>query len=512
MCQRQSTNVCSAQRPLQKVSMLGKKAYQQQMKAISELMASSPNDPQWQHLGENVFRTFDLDGSGEVDQKEFRDFLEAFFPAMPRKLALATQKEIRHLYDSNGQLNVGSFLDALLISHQFVSSNAKKVGYDFGPAFDNIVKRQEEAKRKLKKMATETSGYFDVAAIMGGQDSSGSGADLKPISRFAIVNAVHRCLVMMASYCTGRRRIIPFGFRRRLKDAKRKMSHSFDSVLELAAGDAGDSPDTRDQRASSVGLANLGRGSVTFGDGGHRGSVQYVGALSLNTPRSEAGDTPRAKSKPESEELEGTQFTSAASSGLAAPAGPQLEALIMALGVLTNEIRAMNGRLPEAATVEAPSTSRDEIKSQSTAAPASADMPARISAAMPAALKAQLATAAKPCSATPADSPCVTEAGSMAAEAGGTVEPNDKAGKGMSGAAASSIAAVSSAATLTGRFAATPFMAASRLATLSSSSATRSRTDPNQPSADVQSSDARGRGAGEGRGDLEAQEGRSFDL
>ena len=58
---------------------------------------------------------------------------QAFFPSMPRKLALATQKEIRHLYDSNGQLNVGSFLDALLISHQFVSSNAKKVGCKFLP-------------------------------------------------------------------------------------------------------------------------------------------------------------------------------------------------------------------------------------------------------------------------------------------------------------------------------------------------------------------------------------------
>jgi hypothetical protein len=57
-------------------------------------------------LAEAVFKAFDLDNSGEVDEREFRDLLTIIYPGMPRSLVQSTIALVRPYYDHNGNLQV----------------------------------------------------------------------------------------------------------------------------------------------------------------------------------------------------------------------------------------------------------------------------------------------------------------------------------------------------------------------------------------------------------------------
>ena len=67
---------------------------------------ASHNTPHFDALAEAVFKAFDLDNSGEVGEREFRDLLTIIYPGMPRSLVQSTIALVRPYYDHNGNLQV----------------------------------------------------------------------------------------------------------------------------------------------------------------------------------------------------------------------------------------------------------------------------------------------------------------------------------------------------------------------------------------------------------------------
>jgi len=112
------------------VNISGGIAEARQRKALEDFQTlTDHDDPRWEATVENVFKALDLDGSGDIDEAEFRDLLNLLFLEMPRPLSVATLNQVRSLFDRDGHLQQGSFGDAMLIAKQFVEGHAEDYGY-----------------------------------------------------------------------------------------------------------------------------------------------------------------------------------------------------------------------------------------------------------------------------------------------------------------------------------------------------------------------------------------------
>lgn len=105
-----------------------------QLNTVTAFQNCSPDDPKWEQCTTNVFNAFDLDGSGHVDEDEFRTLLNVVHPALPRRLAASTLSEIQHMFGRDGMLSQATFIDAMLLAKRHIEAHAEEMGYTHSEA------------------------------------------------------------------------------------------------------------------------------------------------------------------------------------------------------------------------------------------------------------------------------------------------------------------------------------------------------------------------------------------
>jgi len=137
---------------------LNRKQTLQQLRTVQAFAKLQPDSPDFETMAEAVFRAFDLDNSGNLDEREFRDMLNVIYPGMPRQLQQDTVAAVRHFFDLNGHIQVSSFTDAMFLAFTKVSTDASMHGYNV----ENI----KQKSRQVMCEKTLTRGKLTTASIM----------------------------------------------------------------------------------------------------------------------------------------------------------------------------------------------------------------------------------------------------------------------------------------------------------------------------------------------------------
>jgi len=122
---------------------------------LTAFIKLKPDDPKFEMASEAVFKSFDLDTSGNVDEKEFRDLLHVIHPEMPRTLFLTATGAIRHLYDHDGHLQVGTFTDAMMLAFRTIETEGPGFGYRQDEKTAEELKQIQ--KREIKRQLSRSS-------------------------------------------------------------------------------------------------------------------------------------------------------------------------------------------------------------------------------------------------------------------------------------------------------------------------------------------------------------------